>query len=144
MKYVPFAIANMNSKNFSLKKMIWYFVMIIALLQRLLDTNMIPLRGVCLLTLDKLALNLCFYQFFWKSKARKLSWYSVWSCRILQRAMGFNMSLRGACLRLSLRLLSWKFLGSKRREWFHQDISIMKSGTKASGVPVCWLIIAGH
>jgi len=31
LKYVPFAIAKMNSKNFSLKKMIWYFVMMIAL-----------------------------------------------------------------------------------------------------------------
>ena len=44
-----------NSKNFSLKKIIWYFVTMFALLYRLLDTNMTQLSGVCLLTIQKLA-----------------------------------------------------------------------------------------
>ena len=46
----------MNSKNFFvLKKKIWYFVMMFALLQRLLDTDTFELgSGVYLLTLQKL------------------------------------------------------------------------------------------
>ena len=61
MKCVYFAIAKMNSNNFSLKKTIWYFVTMFALLQRLVDTNTIQLSGVCLSTLQKLASKLCFY-----------------------------------------------------------------------------------
>ena len=53
MKYVSFEIAKMNSKNFSLKRTIWYFVMNFALLKKLLDPNTIQLSGVCL-TLQKL------------------------------------------------------------------------------------------
>jgi hypothetical protein len=55
MKYVSLAIAKMNSIKFSLKKTIWYFVMMFALLQMLVDTNTIQLKGVCLSTLQKLA-----------------------------------------------------------------------------------------
>jgi len=41
----------MNSKNFPVKRTIWYFVMPLAVLSRLLDANTIQLSGVCLLTL---------------------------------------------------------------------------------------------
>ena len=44
-----------NSKDFSLKKTNLYFVMIFALLQRLLDTNTIQLSVICLLTFQKLS-----------------------------------------------------------------------------------------
>ena len=43
------------SNDFSLKKLILYFVMMSALLQMLLDINTIQLSAVCLLTLQKLA-----------------------------------------------------------------------------------------
>ena len=46
LKYVSFASAEMNSKNFSLKKPKLYFVMMFALLQRLLDTSTIRLSAV--------------------------------------------------------------------------------------------------
>jgi hypothetical protein len=42
-------------KEFFSQETIWHFVIIFALIQRLLDTYTIQLRGVCLLTLQKLA-----------------------------------------------------------------------------------------
>jgi len=42
-------------KEFFSQETIWYFVIIFALTQRLLDTYTIQLRGVCLLTAQKLA-----------------------------------------------------------------------------------------
>jgi hypothetical protein len=49
LKHVTFAITKLNSKNFSLKKTIWYFVMMFALLQTLMYINTIHMSGVCLL-----------------------------------------------------------------------------------------------
>ena len=42
-------------KEFFSQENVWYFVMVFALLQRLLDTKTIQLSGLCLLTLQKLA-----------------------------------------------------------------------------------------
>jgi hypothetical protein len=35
-------------------------------------------------------------------------------------------------------------VNEEHRDQFHQNITPWKSGTKASGASVCWLIIAGH
>jgi len=55
LKFVSFAIAKINSWNFSPKETTLYFVMIFALVWSLLDANTIRLNGSCLLTLQKLA-----------------------------------------------------------------------------------------
>jgi hypothetical protein len=52
---VPYAIAKMISKNFSLKKTIWCFVKTFAPLRRLLDTETIQLSGVFSFALQNLA-----------------------------------------------------------------------------------------
>jgi len=41
-------------KEFFAQENIWYFVMMFALLQRLLNTNTFQMNGLCLLTLQKL------------------------------------------------------------------------------------------
>jgi hypothetical protein len=61
LKYVSFASAEMNSKNFFLEKANLYFVMMYALLQRLLDTVTAQLSDICLLNAEVI-LNLCFYR----------------------------------------------------------------------------------
>ena len=35
-------------------------------------------------------------------------------------------------------------VSNEQGEQFHQDISTVEIGTKADGVPVCWLIIVGY
>jgi len=55
MKYVTFAITKKNSKNFSLKKTIWYFVMKFSSVTKALNTSTIEVSNVCLPTLQKLA-----------------------------------------------------------------------------------------
>jgi hypothetical protein len=55
VKYVSFVNAKTHSWNFSLKKTIWYVVLMFGLLERLSETNTIQLSGVCLLTLHSLA-----------------------------------------------------------------------------------------
>jgi len=60
--------------------------------------------------------------------------------------MGCNMSLKVHFLYSHSDFFP-EYLGAvsdEHRQRFHQDISTTEKGTKASGVPVCWLIIAGH
>jgi hypothetical protein len=49
-----------------------------------------------------------------------------------------------AFLRLSLRILHRKSQGSEKWAWTVMTFPPWKSGTKASWVSVCWLIIARH
>jgi hypothetical protein len=59
MKYVSLATAEIKSKSFSLKNMIWYFVPTYALLQRLYDTSAIQ-QWCWFLDFSKVSLKVAF------------------------------------------------------------------------------------
>jgi hypothetical protein len=53
LKDFSIKIVKINSKNFSLNKTIWCFVIMFALLERVLGDNIFQLTGLCLLTIQK-------------------------------------------------------------------------------------------
>jgi len=62
------------------------------------------------------------------------------------KAMGCNMSLKISFLESHLDFFPENFdeVSDEHGERFHQDILATESGTKASGLQVCWHTIAGH
>lgn len=59
----------------------------------------------------------------------------------LYKGIGWNMSLKAHFLDFHLDFFPENLMGSK---WLAWTFPLWKSSTKASGVPVGWLIIAGH